>query len=64
MFLNKDISLITGVRCLKFCMCILHNHWEGTLSTIFLICCSFDVMESRKKIMIKITKNYPFVIIK
>ena len=59
-FLNKDLSLTTGKKCLKFDMCVLHYDSEGHVSQIFYIRPSFDFME---KCVGKFTKKFLCVII-
>ena len=34
-FFNTDISLNILPKCLKFSLCIVHYHIEGTVSQIF-----------------------------
>ena len=47
-FFNMDISLHNQHKLLRFCLCVLHDHIEGTLSQIFDLGPSFHFMRSRK----------------
>ena len=40
-FLNMDISLNNQQNCFKFCLHIVHCHFEGTVSQIFDLGLSF-----------------------
>ena len=67
-FLNMDISLIIALICLKTCMCTFEICMEGSVSQNVDLGLSFCFMlcgrrHFEKKVQ-KITKNYPFFIIK
>ena len=47
-FLNMDISLHTHEKVLKFAVCVLWYHTEGTMSQNFYLGFSFYFMKSRK----------------
>ena len=56
-----DISLNSQQKCLKFCLCVVHYHNEGTVSQIFNFVPSFCFMSLKFE---KMTKSYPFFDIK
>ena len=62
-FFNMDISLDSQHKCLRFCMCVVHNDIEGTVSQI-LFRSYFLFYEILKKKFEKMTKSYPFFDIK
>ena len=47
-FFNMEISLNTQRKCLKFRLCILHYHMEGSVSHIVDLGLRFCFMNSRK----------------
>ena len=47
-FLNMYISLHNQDKLLKFCLCVLYYHIEGTVSQIFYLGHTFYFMKSRK----------------
>ena len=47
-FFNMDISLNNQHKVLKFCLCALHYHIEGTVSQIFDLDPTFHFMKFRK----------------
>ena len=47
-FLNIKVSLNTERKSLKFRLCILHYHMEGSVSQIFYSGLRFCFMNSRK----------------
>ena len=47
-FFEKDISLHTQEKVLKFALCVLWYHTEGTLSQNFYLGFIFYFMKSRK----------------
>ena len=59
-FFNQDISLNISLRHLTFVVLIDNTHMEGILSQIFYLGPSYLFMKSRKNILQKIAKSYPF----
>ena len=59
-----DILLNTLGKCLKSCINVLHTYTEGTVSQIFYVGPNYDFMKSRKKGVGKLTKSYPFLVMK
>ena len=44
--LNMDISLQNQQKLLEFCLCVLHDHIEGTMSQIFYLGPTFHFIKS------------------
>ena len=63
-FLNGDKSLHRHKKLLKFCLCVLQYHIEGTVSQNFYLGLSFCFMKSRKNKFQEMIKSYPFFTIK
>ena len=46
--LNMDMSFENQQKCLTFCLCVVHDHIEGTVTQIFDLGFTFHFMKSRK----------------
>ena len=53
-----DISLDSQQKCLRFCLCVVHNHIEGSVSQNFDLGPSFLFYEISKMKFEKMTRSF------